>query len=91
MKIQEKKIYYELYEKKFGKVKHIPIGIECQVDPKNIPLITDLLENPQIYENDQKKLQQMTQMWDCERLHPDIVQYYLNQIKKLWPYQEYYF
>ena len=48
MKIKEKKIYYELYEKKFGKIKHIPIGIECQVDPKNIPLITDLLDNPQI-------------------------------------------
>lgn len=46
MKIKEKKIYYELYEKKFGKVKHIPIGIECQVSPRNIPLITDLIDNP---------------------------------------------
>lgn len=48
----EKKIYKNYYLKKFGmrKIKHIPVGRECQVDPENIPLITDILDCPEQYE-----------------------------------------
>ena len=84
-------MYHELYEKKFGKVRHIPIGVDCQVDPQNIPMITDIIENPAIYHSDIKKEKMMHLVWDAHRLHPDLVQYYLNQMKKLWPHSEYFY
>jgi hypothetical protein len=32
------------------KIKQILVGKECQVDPENIPLITDILDQPELYE-----------------------------------------
>jgi hypothetical protein len=61
------------------------------VDPRSISLITDILENPEIYENDLKKEANITVMWDSQRLPSDTVDYYLNQMKKLWPHSEYYY
>ena len=51
-KQKEKMIYKDYYLKKFGmkKIKQILVGKECQVDPENIPLITDILDQPEIYE-----------------------------------------
>lgn len=52
----EQKSGIAVYKKKFGnyKIKHIQVGPKHQVDPCNVPLITDLLEYPELYEHDKK-------------------------------------
>ena len=44
----------EIYEREFGKykTKHISVGPKHQVDSENVPLITDMLDSPELYEND---------------------------------------
>lgn len=42
----------DVYEKAYGmfKTKHIQVGNKHQIDKANIPLLTDILENPELYE-----------------------------------------
>ena len=46
----------DVYLKQFGqfKVKNIGLGPDCQVDPDNVPLITDIIEDPLIHFNSAK-------------------------------------
>jgi hypothetical protein len=75
------------------KIKQILVGKECQVDPENIPLITDILDQPELYEqsknyhDDQIEVQNC--MWQPNRLPSKQVDYYISQVKKHWPHDQY--
>lgn len=47
-------MYKQYYEKKYGmtNIRHISVGPNYQVDPANIPLITDVLDKPEEYEQE---------------------------------------
>ena len=40
-------------------IKHIQVGQRYQVDPDNVPLITDMLEEPELYYEDIEKHKEM--------------------------------
>ena len=50
--VSSKSSQKDVYEKAYGmfKTKHILVGNKHQIDKANIPLLTDILENPELYE-----------------------------------------
>ena len=60
------------------------------MDLKNIPLITDILDEPELYYEDLnylEKLETEHSMWDPTKLNQHQISYYLGQMKKLWPFE----
>lgn len=67
---------FDIYDQQFGeyKTKHIQLGPKFQIDLKNIPLITDILEVPEKYQEDLAKCQKLENehlVWDPTRLNSD--------------------
>lgn len=70
------------------KIKHISTGSVFQVAPENIPLITDILDDPDKFEREKtlihdQAIERDSKNWDCTRLTEDEIGKFNNYSEEL--------